>query len=174
MKKLIPFILFIFIFSSTAFANSNFNDVNNQTFYKQSIDWMLENEIINGYGDGSFKPDNCVNRVELLKMLFKTLEVDTTEYEAELFSDTYANEWYTEYVIAARARGTVNGYPDGTFKPSQCVNRVEAIKMALLEFNNGEIPDQYGMVINPYDIGEMSQDTPWWMPYFKVVISARA
>lgn len=171
MKKIITAFLSLAIFTTTAFAVSSFTDVNNGTYYKSAIDWMAQNEVINGYPDGSFGPDICVNRVELLKMLFKTLDVNIESYDANLFSDTPAGQWYTQYVIAGRARGTINGYPDGTFKPGQCVNRAEAIKMAILEFNNGEIPEQWGMFGNPYDIAQVTGE-PWWMPYFRSAMGA--
>ncbi len=113
-------------------------------------------------------------RAELLKMLFKTLNVDVSTYDAKLFSDTPEGEWYTQYVIAGRARGTINGYPDGTFKPGQCVNRVEAIKMAILEFNDGKIPRVAGMYSDPYDIYKLfkDNDNPWWKPYYISAISS--
>jgi len=165
MKKVLFSILAALLLTTTVSASSNFSDVNDDTYYNTAIDWMQQNRVINGYEDGTFRPDNCVNRVELLKMLFKTLDVDINSYEAELFSDTYEGEWYTQYVIAGRARGTIDGYPDGTFKPGQCVNRAEALKMAVLEFNDGQVPAQWGMFGNPYDIAKVT-DNPWWKEYF--------
>lgn len=123
----------------TGFAAS-FSDVNDDTQYKTSIEWMQKNEIINGYPDGTFKPDKCVNRAEFLKMLFKIRQVDADGSKAELFPDTPAKEWYAPYIRAARERKTIQGYADGRFRPDQCVSRAEAIKMAILEFNNDKIP----------------------------------
>lgn len=114
---------------------SSFSDVNDDTQYKTSIEWMQKNEIINGYPDGTFKPDKCVNRAEFLKMLFKIRQVDVDGSKAELFSDTPAEAWYAQYIRAARERKTIQGYKDGLFRPDQCVSRVEAIKMALEEFS---------------------------------------
>ncbi|MBU1935486.1 S-layer homology domain-containing protein, partial [Patescibacteria group bacterium] len=164
-------IILLTLFPITGFAYVNFSDVNDDSHYKDAIDWMSENGFINGHPDGTFRPDDCVNRVELLKMIFETLEINIFDYNADLFSDTEANVWYTPYVIAGRARGTIVGYPDGTFKPDQCANRVEAIKMAILEFNNGEIPEQWDEFENPFDIAQV-KDNPWWMPYFKSAMGA--
>ncbi len=166
MKRITLTILAYLLFTSTSFANSNFTDVNENTYYKTAIEWMEQNQIINGYPDGTFRPNVCVNRVEFLKMLFNTLNVDIFSYETDLFSDTPNGEWYTQYVFAGRARKTINGYSDGSFKPEQCVNRVEAIKMAILEFNDGEIPAQSGIFETPYDIAKITDNT-WWKPYFE-------
>lgn len=117
-----------------------FLDVNSNTDYEESIDWMYKNGIINGYPDSNFKPDKCVNRAEMLKMLFKILQVDYEKSQTELFPDTPADAWYASYIRTARERGTIKGYADGKFRPDQCVNRVEAMKMAILEFNENKMP----------------------------------
>lgn len=173
MKKLSIFILSAVVFvSNTAFAQ--FSDVNGKTYYKASIDWMADNGVINGYGDGKFGPDDCVKRVELLKMLFETLDLNEKGFKNEpLFSDTPANQWYADYVRAAKALKVVDGYPDGTFKPGQCVNRVEALKMSILQFNDGKIPEYGAMFGNPYDIASWEDvEDEWWYDYYNYAFSA--
>lgn len=140
MKKFVltGSVIFMFIFTNTALAA--FPDVTNETPYKTAIDWLTVNEIIDGYPDGTYKPNQCVNRAEFLKLLFLTDENEwhMADYS---YSDVDPNEWYAPYVSYYSARGVVDGYPDGTFKPGNCVNRVEAVKMAILEFNDGQIPN---------------------------------
>lgn len=154
-------------------AGVSFDDVDDMTEYADSIMWMADNGVINGYSDGTFGPDNCVNRVEMLKMLFEVLSVDENGYQAELFSDTPEGVWYTNYVKAAKSRGTINGYPDGTFKPGQCVNRAEAVKMALLEFNGGVMPvytgDNTWSPIGEYE--DVSADD-WYYEYLNYALDA--
>ena len=142
-KKLLTCSLILsMLVAQVALATPSFSDVNETTVYDDSITWMAENGVIQGYPDGTFGPDQCVNRAELLKMLYLTAEkdIDTANTDNNIFSDTSIDEWYFPYVSQAVADGTVEGYEDGTFKPGQCVNRAEAIKMAILEFNDGEIP----------------------------------
>jgi rare lipoprotein A len=45
------------------------------------------------------------------------------------FTDTLLDSWYTEYLITAKNKGLINGYEDGTFKPDQNINLVEALKI---------------------------------------------
>ncbi len=161
-------VLSILIFGNSVFAN--FTDVKENTSYRKAIMWMYNSGIIEGYPDGTFQPDQCVNRAEFLKMLFETFDTELNT-DAELFKDTPKGEWYEVYIRAARARGTIEGYPDGTFKPSECVNRVEAVKMAILEFGNGEIPGQWGMYALPYDVSQMD-DNLWWQAYLSSAQSA--
>jgi len=135
---------------NTSFAS--FSDVTQETDYLDSINWMTENGIVQGYPDGSFKPNDCVNRAEFLKMLFKTLEIDTTQSTAELFPDTPEDAWYTPYVKTARERGVASGYEDGLFRPDRCVNRVEAVKMAIAEFYPGDIPKYLNFSVDVNDV----------------------
>ncbi len=132
-----------------------FLDVNSKTDYEKSIDWMYKNGIINGYSDNNFKPDKCVNRAEMLKMLFKILQVDYEKSKMELFPDTPSSAWYAPYIRTAKERKTVKGYTDGKFHPERCVSRAEAIKMTLLEFNNGKEPPE-----------ELSDDEKYPIPKF--------
>lgn len=141
-KTLILFTSIIFVtisFITPVFAKT-FSDVDENTDYYEAIQWMGNEGVVEGYEDGTFGPDTCVNRVEFLKMLYETLGIDENRYYGELFPDTIEGEWYENYILAARTKETVEGYEDGYFRPANCVNRVEAIKMAVLEFNNGEVP----------------------------------
>lgn len=177
MKKLLLAAMTTFlVVSQTSFAGFNFTDVNENTDYYASMDWMYRNSIINGYSDGSFKPNKCVNRVGFLKMLFMTLEIDVNKSTAELFPDTSASEWYAPYVRTARERKTINGYPDGTFKPAQCVNRVEAIKMAVLGFNNGKLPETPSLNgdFSYYGTAKDTNQNEWYFKYFDYAMVIRA
>jgi hypothetical protein len=109
--------------------------------YDEALNWAFENDVMTGYEDGYLGEKECVKRVEILKMLFKVLEIDETQSTAELFPDTPEGEWYIDFVETGRHRNTIQGYEDGMFRPAQCVNRAEAIKMAILEFNDGEVPE---------------------------------
>ncbi len=73
-----------------------------------------------------------MNRAELLKILVEGTGVtpDENTYK-NCFSDV-STDWYAKYVCYAKEEGWVSGYPDGTFKPADAVNKVEALKMLLL------------------------------------------
>ena len=93
-------------------------------------------EIIGGYPDGEFKGDRAVNRAEITKFLLlgadKTINEEVVE---SIFPDVQAGSWYEKYVVTANMMNIVNGYPDGTFKPSKNVNTVEFLKMLTNSFN---------------------------------------
>lgn len=97
---------------------------------------LKERGTISGYPDGTYKPDQVVNRVEALKIILLGAAVVVPDNTGTAgFSDTLANEWYSKYLLKAKDLGVVSGYPDGTFRPTQTVNLVENLKM-LIETRN--------------------------------------
>ncbi|MDP2642629.1 MAG: S-layer homology domain-containing protein [Candidatus Peregrinibacteria bacterium] len=119
-----------------------FNDVDLTTKNAEAISFLKSVDIISGYSDGSFKPNNPLNRAELLKILVNGA-LPTGEGE-KLDKKKYSNcfpdvkeEWFAKYVCLAKEQGWISGYADGTFKPANNINKVEAMKMLLEIF---EIP----------------------------------
>lgn len=89
--------------------------------------------IIDGYQDGSFKPDASVNRAEALKILISTAKLkpfDSFDYNGE-FTDVALHTWYEPYLETALSYDFVSGYEDGTFKPGQPITRAEAGKVTV-------------------------------------------
>ncbi len=135
MKKLLTGLVIVFLLMSQA-ALADFTDVDDSTDYSVAIEWMAANGVIDGHPDGSFKPDVCVNRAEMLKMLFEITGEDLNDMTAGgLYPDVPHDAWYQPYVKKATLMGIVQGYADGNFRPAQCVNRAEAIKMGMNKFD---------------------------------------
>ncbi len=112
-------------------ASEVFPDVAVTNKNRDAILYLYTQSIISGYPDGSFKPANDINRAELLKILVEGTgqSPDANQYK-DCFSDVH-DDWYAKYVCYGKNIGWIDGYPDGSYKPSQTVNKVEAIKMIL-------------------------------------------
>ena len=122
------------LFSYVAYAG-NFSDVNVGDDYYDAISWLQEQGVIEGYSDGTFKPNQQVNRAEFLKMIYETSGgVSSTENNFTEFPDVPINAWYTKYVEEAFDSGVIEGYPDGFFRPDQSITRVEALKIVTKYF----------------------------------------
>jgi hypothetical protein len=90
-------------------------------------------KVISGYPDNTFRPDQELNRVEALKLVFEVANLDfNTGIAPAKFSDTVLDAWYATYLNKAVFLEVVGGYPDGSFKPAQSVNLVEFLKMLLI------------------------------------------
>jgi hypothetical protein len=112
-------------------------DLSEDYKYLPEIQNLYEMGVINGYPDGTFRPEGDLNRAELLKIVMLSAQIEPVGLLKDCFNDV-KDEWFAEYVCMAKERGWVQGYADGTFKPGQIVNRVEALKM-LLEVYNVEL-----------------------------------
>ncbi|MFI3227418.1 MAG: S-layer homology domain-containing protein [Clostridia bacterium] len=92
--------------------------------------------IINGYDDGTFRPDNTVTRGEMAKMIF-TIKNGGSD-DASAFEGIYTEftdvegHWASGYIKFCENTGIIAGYTDGTFLPDAEVTGVEALKMALV------------------------------------------
>nr|WP_306568119.1 S-layer homology domain-containing protein [Paenibacillus elgii] len=110
-------------------------------------------ELVNGYEDGSFKPDASITRAEFVVLVNRAFGL--TQKAASGFSDVKPSDWYSDEVSAAKAAGYINGYEDGSFKPNQPVSRQEVAVMlqGLLKLSAS---DQSGLAFQD------TADIPGW------------
>ncbi len=112
---------------------ARFPDVAGDHPYNSPIEALAIEGVVTGNPDGNFYPARPVNRAEFLTMLYRARGLTATS-SAGCFSDVKADAWYAKVVCDASVNGYVGGYPDGSFKPEQTVNRVEALKMIFKVF----------------------------------------
>ena len=96
---------------------------------------------INGYEDGTFRPDNAVTRAEVTALLAKISEkFQISQYYANGFSDVPGGCWYEKYVGFAAQNQFISGYEDGTFRPDNQMSRAEfaALIAKYLKLDNTE------------------------------------
>lgn len=149
-----------------------FSDVEAGDSFFIPVQYLKENELIEGYDDGTFRPYQEINRAEALKVLMKAIpnqsepEADSAlpEEETEEFSfaDVDENEWYYPYIVRAFNNGIVKGYPDKLFHPEQTINKAEALKIVLLHENPNL---KVNVEVAPY-----TDVTPedWFAPYARI------
>lgn len=141
-KAFYLFVLLILFLNINLSNVYSFIDVSNDNEYYLPIKYLYENKIVEGYSDGTFRPNKEINRAEFVKMMTVMLGIDVNNiYQENCFKDV-KNEWYAKYICFAKDKGWVNGYPDGFFRPENTINKVEAIKILLesSELVNNKIP----------------------------------
>ncbi|MBP9850393.1 MAG: beta-propeller domain-containing protein [Candidatus Peribacteraceae bacterium] len=109
-----------------------FSDISGSTQYQTAIKDLETKGVLQGYADGTFKPKSGINRAEFLKILLESRGEIAMDGK-NCFPDV-ADQWFARYVCAAKDEGIVTGYPDGSFKPDQAINFVEASKMLALAY----------------------------------------
>lgn len=126
-----------------------------------AIQYLLDNMVISGYPDGSFKPEQNINRAELMKIITEASgAIPSPTTNNNCFPDV-SDEWFAVYVCYAKNQNWIQGYPDGTFKPGNDVNKVEALKMII---NSQEIDIPGAVNETPFDDADNSA---WYAPFIK-------
>lgn len=125
-------------------AEMSFSDVPSNEWYAQYVSQLTDMGIIDGYSDGTYKPNNSVNRAEMSKIATKLATMtgvikDANDISgAPSFSDVPSDQWFYGYVSALAKNKILEGYRDGNgnltgrFGPGDFVNRAEASKILLL------------------------------------------
>ena len=133
MKKFAPFLVFIGLFLNFTVCSA-FTDVDGQNIFKPAIDFLQQKNIVQGYGDGTYKPYNSLNRAELLKIVIAGKYASMTANGADCFKDIDPNAWYAPYACFAKNKGIVKGYGDDTFRPDQKITIAEALKITMVTY----------------------------------------
>jgi len=84
-------------------------------------------DLIGGYPDGTFRPNNLITRAEIAKLVVLGARF-ATDTSGAGFSDIATN-WAKDFILTAANNGVVNGYTDGTFRPNNHATRAEASVM---------------------------------------------
>lgn len=154
-------------------AHGKFLDVPSSHQYSHAIEYVQSQGIVQGYADGSFRPDHSINRAEFTKILI------TSKYSQGaiaqclgniqvLFSDTPLNAWYTPFICMAFHHMGVSGYPDRSFKPGSAINMAEAAKI-LVHGYQVPIPERDYPTNEPIDDYDPIDNSFWWMPYIEAL-----
>lgn len=118
-----------------------FPDVRDNHANSSAINSLVKDKVINGYTDGTFKPDGEISRAELTKMIVATKTIPDGNKYNNCFTDV-KNEWFAPYICYAKENGWVSGYKEGKFKPEAKINRAEAIKIVLETYYNGKVASE--------------------------------
>ncbi len=83
-------------------SDSNFKDVGENHWAYESIHLLVERNVLSGYGDGTFRPNNPVNRGEFAKMMVLALDLSLNRPANETFEDIGQKHWAFPYVETAK------------------------------------------------------------------------
>lgn len=156
-------VLTLILFTALALAGT-FSDVDENDPHYTAIEYLVDEGVLEGYSDGTFLPDQTINRAELMKILIagQGISPDADTYK-DCFTDI-ADDWYAPYVCYAKEEGWVDGYSDGTFKPANDVLKVESIKMLLNSHGFGDEVASSASETSYTDV-DLSE---WYAPYLEL------
>lgn len=162
--------------SMTVFANTTTypSDVINTPLITP-VKFLIDKKVLNGYPDGTFKPDNQITRAEIAvavaKMTNRTNNLDAMA-KKNLFTDLGGYEWAKGYINALVDGGVIKGKTSTTYAPGNNITYAELITIlvrtkagAASELEAyGTWPDNYIQYVQLYNLlGDVSV-TDWNAP----------
>ncbi len=108
-------------------TSEKYSDLPTTHWAYESVNTLSEKGVINGFEDGSFKPENTVTREQFIKMLVSAFEL-SGEAECD-FIDVENGRWSETFVKIAVANGITNGVSADVFAPEATVTRQDAAVM---------------------------------------------
>ncbi|MDD3138460.1 MAG: leucine-rich repeat protein [Lachnospiraceae bacterium] len=126
----------------------SFNDVATDVWYKNSVDFIASRGITSGTGNNMFNPEVKLTRAQFVVLLMNAYQIRTQnqgEYsQIQNFSDA-GNTYYTDYLLAAKALGIVNGVGNNMFAPEKEITRQE---MFVMLYNALRVIDEVPAYVN--------------------------
>jgi len=114
---------------------SDFSDVPKDAWYTKSVDWAVDNDIINGVTENTFAPENEITREQLAVILYRYAvyngyDMSLKSAEISGFSD---KEKISPYAVDAigyiTAIGVLNGREENILAPQDNITRAEVAVM---------------------------------------------
>lgn len=109
--------------------------------------------VLDGYGDGTFRPDNSLTRAQFCKMAVYAMNLSSElgKYRSvTVFPDVKPSHWAASYVnLAAKGKAIIAGYADGYFRPDNVVTFAQAVTILVrvLGYSDADVggvwPDGY-------------------------------
>jgi hypothetical protein len=137
--------------------------------YYPAVSWLYKAGIASGNAKtGKFEPERTINRAEFTKLvLLASGTANPPPCASAPFPDVSKIAWYAPYICAAKAKGIISGFPDGTFKPEINVNYANASKILIKAF---------GVETHPQDanVQLIDEASIWFRPYTMALLRKKA
>ena len=113
--------LAVVLFSAEVSAQPALTDIQG-IWAEKPVQKLVDQGVIEGYPDQTFKPDQPVNRAELAKILAKTFKYNDA---AKQLAPDVSGNWAENFINAVGAQKIMNAFGDGNFKPAETVSRAQ-------------------------------------------------
>lgn len=158
VKRILSFVLSVILLipvlavPASAGEVTHFSDVTDQTT-ASTIEVLRLMGVLDGYADGTFRPAGQLTRAQFCKMATYATDSEASlgKYRTStIFPDVKPSHWAAAYInLAAKGKGIIAGYPDGSFCPDRTVTVGQAVTilLRLLGYKDEEVggvwPDSY-------------------------------
>ncbi len=119
-------------------AASSYPDVKDSHWAKGVIEFVKAAGLMQGNDKGQFLPDAPITRGEIAAIASRYKKLDTAAVTSSGFKDTDSH-WAAKEIAAASKANIINGYGDGTYRPTGNLTRAEAVKVVNRLFGRGPL-----------------------------------
>ncbi|MDN5331084.1 MAG: hypothetical protein PWP45_309 [Tepidanaerobacteraceae bacterium] len=102
-----------------------FKDVKEDAWSAKAVYTAADWGFVNGYEDGTFRPNGTITREEIAVILSRTFGLASSGKKPDFKDRKMISPWSEESVAAAVAGGLLKGFEDGTFRPKATASRAE-------------------------------------------------
>lgn len=146
------------LFAVTVNAEDAFSDINGH-WAQDIINEWASYKVVNGYPDGTFKPDNYITRAEFAQVIKNLLKLEKKADKD--FTDVAKDAWYYDAVMCVAKAEIMNGDGNGTFRPDDYITREEALlayARLVIGVGEDELPDDLSMFADGGDVAAWAKD----------------
>ena len=137
MKKFLSLVLALVMTMSLVTVSAgakDFSDDDSIT-YQEAVDVISEIGVVDGYTGGDFKPTDVLTRGAAAKIICNLILGPTTasalSASSAPFKDVPVSNTFAGYITYCAQEKIINGYPDGTFRPTGTLTGNAFMKMLL-------------------------------------------
>ena len=137
MKKFLSLVLALTMAMSLVTISAGAKDFTDDSkiTYKEAVDVVSSLDIVDGYTDGSFNPTNTLTRGAAAKIICNLIlgptTADALSADTAPFKDVPVTNVFAGYITYCSQQGIINGYADGTFRPTATLSGTAYRKMLL-------------------------------------------
>lgn len=165
MKKLLTKALMlatILGFTSAATFAKDYADLPKDHWAYKQIQILTDFNVVVGYPDGNYRPEQNVTRAEFATMVIKAFEQQKAEIKQPAkFTDVSEKDWFYGMVQRAVMFDLLKGYPDGHFDPYGNVSRGHVISTTVNALTTETISNQKAKEILENSYSDYDQIPDW-------------
>lgn len=149
-------------FTSLATIAKDYHDLPEGHWAYKQIQILTDFNVVVGYPDGNYRPDQQVTRAEFATMVVKAFEQQNAEIvKPAIFSDVKEGDWFYGMVQRAVMFDLLKGYPDGHFDPYGTVSRGHVISTTVNALTTETISNQKATEILENSYSDYKEIPDW-------------
>lgn len=165
MKKLLTKALMLTLmlgFTSLASMAKEYKDLTPDHWAYKQIQILTDFNVVVGYPDGNYRPDQAVTRGEFASIVVKAFDQEFAEIKNPVtFTDVKTTDWFWGVIQRAVMFDLLKGYPDGHFDPYGTVERGHVISTVVNALTTQTVSRQKAVDILENSYSDYDQIPEW-------------